>query len=351
MIKTHGYAAQSATTAPAPFDYEHRDPGPNDVHIAIDFCGICHSDIHQARNEWGNAMYPMVPGHEIVGVVQAVGPQVTRFKPGDRAAVGVIVDSCRVCASCKAGDEQYCDNHAQVFTYNGRDKQGNLTFGGYGENIVADEAYVLKVPDNLDPAAVAPLLCAGITTYSPLKHWNAGPGKKIGIVGLGGLGHMALKFSHAFGAHTVQFTTSPGKIEDAKRLGADEVILTRDPGWHAPHAGTFDFILDCVSAEHDITPYLHLLRRDGVYCTVGLPPEAIAISAFAVAGGRKHVTGSSIGGLQETQEMLDFCGEHNIVSDIEMTSFDQLEEAWDRVVKGDVKYRFVLDLKTLKPKA
>ena len=347
MIKTHGYAAQSAAQAPAPFDYEHREPGPHDVHIAIDFCGICHSDIHQARNEWNNAIYPMVPGHEIVGTVQQVGGEVTKFKVGDRAAIGCMVDSCRVCASCKAGEEQYCDNHATVVTYNGRDKQGNITFGGYSNNIVADEAFVLKVPANLDPAATAPLLCAGITTYSPLKHWGAGPGKKVGVVGLGGLGHMGLKFSHAFGAQTVCFTTSPGKIEDAKRLGADEVVLTREAGWHEPHAGTFDFILDCVSADHDITPYLQLLKRDATYCTVGVPEKPIQIHAFAVIMGRTNVTGSAIGGIRETQEMLDFCGKHNIVSDIEMTSYDKLEEAWSRVVKADVKYRFVLDAKTL----
>ena len=343
MIKTHGYAAQSATTPLAPFDYEHRSPGPKDVAIAIDFCGICHSDSHQARNEWGNALYPMVPGHEIVGTVKAVGAEVTKFKVGDTAAIGCMVDSCRTCASCKAGEEQYCDNHATIFTYNSKDKDGNLTFGGYGDNIVADEEFVLKVPANLDPAAAAPLLCAGITTYSPLKHWGAGPGKKIGVVGLGGLGHMGLKFSHAFGAKTVMFTTSPGKVEDAKKLGADEVILTKEPNWHAEHAGTFDFILDCVSADHDINPYLALLKRDAVYCTVGVPEDPIKISAFSVVGGRKHVTGSAIGGIKETQEMLDFCGEKNIVSDIEMTTYDKLEEAWTRVVKGDVKYRFVLD--------
>ena len=347
MIKTHGYAAQSATEAPAPFDYEHREPGPKDVHLAIDFCGICHSDIHQARNEWNNAIYPMVPGHEIVGTVKAVGAQVTKFKVGDLAAIGCMVDSCRECESCKAGDEQYCDRQQTVFTYNSKDKQGNLTFGGYSNNIVADEAYVLRVPANLDPAAAAPLLCAGITTYSPLKHWKAGPGKKIGIVGLGGLGHLGLKFSHAFGAQTVMFTTSPGKIEDAKKLGADEVILTKEANWHAAHLRTFDFILDCVSADHDITPYLAMLKRDGTYCTVGVPEEPINIHAFAVIGNRTNITGSAIGGIAETQEMLDFCGKHNIVSDIEMTSYDKLEEAWTRVVKADVKYRFVLDAKTL----
>jgi alcohol dehydrogenase (NADP+) len=348
MIATHGYAAHSATTPLVPFDYEHRDPGPNDILIDIQFCGICHSDIHQARNEWGNAIYPMVPGHEIVGKVTVVGSAVTKFKVGDTAAVGCLVDSCRECASCKAGEQQYCDRGLAVWTYNAKDKNGNLTFGGYGNHIVLDEAFALHVPANLDPAAAAPLLCAGITTYSPLKHWGAGPGKKIGIVGLGGLGHMALKFSHAFGAHTVQFTTSANKIEDAKKLGADEVVLTKEANWHAPHAGTFDFILDCVSAPHDITPYLALLKRDSTYCTVGIPDSPMAVAAFSVAIGRKSVAGSAIGGIPQTQEMLDFCGQHNIVSDIEMTTFDKIDEAWNRVVKADVKYRFVLDLKSLK---
>ena len=347
MIATQGYAVQNATTPPAPFSYEHRDPGPNDVVLDIQFCGICHSDIHQARNEWGNAMYPMVPGHEIVGKVAAVGADVKKFKVGDTAAVGCMVDSCRECDSCKAGEEQYCDRGQTVFTYNSKDKAGKLTFGGYGNHIVLDEAFALKVPSNLDPAATAPLLCAGITTYSPLKHWGAGPGKTIGIVGLGGLGHMGVKFAHAFGAKTVLFTTSPSKVEDGKKLGADEVILTKDKDWHVPHAGKFDFILDCVSAEHDMHPYFSLLKRDGTLCTVGVPEKPLALSAFAVVAGRKSLAGSMIGGIPQTQEMLDFCGEHNIVSDIEMTSFDKVEEAWDRVVKSDVKYRFVLDLKTL----
>ena len=347
MIKTHGYAAHSATTSPVPFDYEHREPSPHDVHIAIEYCGICHSDIHQARNEWGNAIYPMVPGHEIIGIVKEVGSAVTKFKVGDRAGIGCMVNSCRECASCKAGEEQYCERGEGVWTYNGRDKQGNITFGGYSDHIVADEAFVLKVPAGLDPAGAAPLLCAGITTYSPLRHWGAGPGKKIGVIGLGGLGHMALKFSHAFGAQTVQFTTSAGKIADAKKLGADEVILTREDGWEKAHAGSFDFILDCVSAKHDVTPYLGLLKRDGTLCTVGIPSEPVAIHAFSVAMGRKSFAGSAIGGIKETQEMLDFCGKHNIVSDIEMTSFAKIDEAWERVIKGDVKYRFVLDIKTL----
>ncbi len=347
MIATKGYAAQNASTPLAPFSYEHRDPGPGDILLDIQFCGICHSDIHQARNEWGNSLYPMVPGHEIVGKVASVGSDVTKFKVGDIAAVGCMVDSCRQCESCKAGEEQYCDRGETVFTYNSKDKQGNLTFGGYGDHLVVDQAYALHVPANLDPAASAPLLCAGITTYSPLKHWKVGPDSVVGIVGLGGLGHMALKFSHAFGAKTVQFTTSPNKIEDAKKLGADEVILTKEKDWHLPHLGKFDFILDCVSADHDMSPYFALLKRDGTLCTVGVPEDPLKISAFSVVGGRKSFSGSMIGGIEETQEMLDFCGEHNIVSDIEMTSFDKLEEAWDRVVKSDVKYRFVLDLKTL----
>lgn len=347
MIATKGYAAQSATTPIAPFNYEHREPGENDVLIDIQFCGICHSDIHQARNEWGNAMYPMVPGHEIVGTVARVGATVKKFKVGDLAAIGCMVDSCRECASCKDGDEQYCDRGQTVFTYNSKDKDGNLTFGGYGNHIVCDEAFVLSVPKNLDPAAAAPLLCAGITTYSPLKHWNAGPGKKVGIVGLGGLGHMGLKFSHAFGANTVLFTTSASKIADAKKLGADEVILTKEEGWAEKHAGTFDFILDCVSAEHDLNTYLSLLKRDGTLCLVGVPEKPAAVAAFSVVIGRKSLSGSMIGGIAETQEMLDFCGKHNIVSDIELTSFDKVNEAWERVIKSDVKYRFVLDLKTL----
>ncbi len=346
MIATNGYAVQSATDTPKPFQYEHRDPGPKDIVIDIDFCGICHSDIHQARNEWSNALYPMVPGHEIVGRVAQVGAEVKKFKVGDLAAVGCMVDSCRTCPSCAEGEEQYCERHATVFTYNSKDKAGNLTFGGYGEHITLDEDFALSVPANLDPAGTAPLLCAGITTYSPLKHWNAGPGKKVGVVGLGGLGHMALKFSHAFGAETVLFTTSANKIEDAKRLGADEVILTREEGWAAKHMGTFDLIIDCVSADHDVNAYLNLLRRNGVLCLVGAPEDPSKVSAFSVFG-RKTFTGSMIGGIAETQEMLDFCGQHNIVSDIELTSFDKIEEAWDRVVKSDVKYRFVLDLKTL----
>jgi len=347
MFEAKAYSTPSATTPLAPATIERREPGPKDVHIAIDFCGICHSDIHQARNEWNNSIYPMVPGHEIVGKVKAVGADVKKFKVGDTAAVGCMVDSCRTCVNCKDGLEQYCVNPACIQTYNWRDKEGNITFGGYSTDIVVTEDFVLKVPENLDPAGAAPLLCAGITTYSPLKHWKVGKGSKVGIVGLGGLGHMGLKFSHAFGAHTVQFTTSASKIDDAKKLGADEVILTKEANWHAEHANTFDFILDCVSAEHDLTPYMSLLKRDGTLCLVGVPEKPIEMHAFSVIGGRKSFAGSGIGGIQETQEMLDFCGEHDIVSDIEMTTYDKLEEAWTRVIKSDVKYRFVLDTKSL----
>ncbi len=346
MIATRGYASHSATTSPVPYSFERRDPGPKDVAIDIQFCGICHSDIHQARNEWGNAIYPMVPGHEIVGVVSAVGSEVTKFRVGDAAAVGVMVDSCRECPSCTAGEEQYCERPGMTGTYNAIDRQGNLTFGGYSDHIVVDEAYTLSLPKGLDPAAAAPLLCAGITTYSPLKHWNVGPGMKVGVVGLGGLGHMGLKFSHALGAETVQFTTSAAKVEDAQRLGADEVILTKGQGWAAKHARSFDFILDCVSANHDVNAYLGLLKRNGVMCSVGIPEVPVSVHAFAVLG-RKTFTGSMVGGIRETQEMLDFCAEKGIVSDIEMTSFDKLDQAWERVVKADVKYRFVLDIQTL----
>jgi uncharacterized zinc-type alcohol dehydrogenase-like protein len=346
MIATRGYASHSATTSPVPYKFERRDPGPKDVAIDIAFCGICHSDIHQARNEWGNAIYPMVPGHEIVGVVSAVGSEVTKFKVGDAVALGVMVDSCRECPSCLDGEEQYCERPGMTGTYNAIDRQGNLTFGGYSDHIVVDEGYGLSLPKGLDPAAASPLLCAGITTYSPLKHWKIGPGSKVGVVGLGGLGHMGLKFSHAMGAETVQFTTSAGKIEDAQRLGADEVILTKGSGWAARHARSFDFILDCVSANHDVNAYLGLLKRDGVMCSVGIPEIPVSVHAFSVLG-RKTFTGSMVGGIRETQQMLDFCAEKGIASDIEMTSFDQLDQAWERVVKADVKYRFVLDIKTL----
>jgi len=347
MLPSHGYAAHSASESLVPFKFDRRDVGPDDVLIDIKFCGICHSDIHQARNEWGNSLYPMVPGHEIVGVVTQVGANVTKLKAGDYAGVGCMVNSCKECHSCTAGEEQYCDRQQIVFTYNSKEKDGSLTFGGYSNQIVVNHEFVLSVSSKLNPAAVAPLLCAGITTYSPLKQWNVGPGKKVGVVGLGGLGHMALKFSNAFGAETVQFTTSPSKIADAKALGADEVIISKDAAEMAKHAGTFDFILDCVSADHDVNAYLGLLKRDGTLCLVGVPDKPVSVSAFSVVAGRKAFAGSMIGGIRETQEMLDFCAEKGIVSDIEMTSFDKLDEAYERVLKSDVKYRFVLDTSTL----
>jgi uncharacterized zinc-type alcohol dehydrogenase-like protein len=347
MIASHGYAAQDATTPLAPFKFERRDPGPNDIVIDVKFCGICHSDIHQTRNEWGNALYPMVPGHEVVGVVARVGAKVTKFKEGDFAGVGCMVDSCRECNSCKAGEEQYCDRQQTVWSYNAKDPKGTLTFGGYSNNIVVDEAFALSISPKLDLAAAAPLLCAGITTYSPLKHWGVTKGKKVGIVGLGGLGHMGLKFAHAFDAHTVLFTTSASKVEDGKKLGADEVVISKNADEMAKHANSFDFILDCVSAEHDMNAYLSLLRRDGTLCLVGAPENPLQIAAFALLAGRKAVAGSAIGGIRETQEMLEFCAEHNIVSDIEMTTFEKVNEAYERVVKSDVKYRFVLDIASL----
>ncbi len=346
MIQSKGYAAQSKTSPLTPFSFERRDPRPEDVVVEIQFCGICHSDIHQVRDEWGGSMYPMVPGHEIVGKVTAVGNKVTRFKAGDLAAVGVTVETCQVCENCKAGAEPYCKK-GMVGTYNAKDYDGNVTYGGYSNNIVAPERYVHTISPKLDLAAVAPLLCAGITTYSPLKHWGAGPGKRIGIVGLGGLGHMGLKFAHAFGAETALFTTSEDKVADARRLGADQVVISRDKEAMKREANRYDFILDCVSAPHDLNDYLALLRLDGVLCQVGLPEEPLPVSAFSLVTNRRSLSGSMIGGMGETQEMLDFCAEKGIVSDIELTSVHKLEEAYERVLKGDVKYRFVIDMTTL----
>jgi uncharacterized zinc-type alcohol dehydrogenase-like protein len=349
-MNAHGYAAHDATSPLAPFTFTRRDPGPNDVVIEIAFCGICHSDIHQVRNEWGNAIYPMVPGHEIVGRVTATGDAVTKFKPGDLAGVGVLVDSCRACANCKASLENYCQK-GFVGTYNARDYDGALVFGGYSNNIVCHERYVHTISPKLSGklAAVAPLLCAGITTYSPLRHWRVGPGSKVGVVGLGGLGHMGLKFAHALGAHVVLFTTSSNKIDDALRLGADEVVISKDPAAMARHTASFDFILDCVSAPHDVNQYLALLRLDGVMCLVGLPETPVQIAPFSIIANRRSFAGSMIGGMKETQEMLDFCADRDIVSDIELTSIDNLEAAYNRVVRSEVKYRFVIDMSTLKP--
>jgi uncharacterized zinc-type alcohol dehydrogenase-like protein len=345
-MKSHGYAAKDKASALVPFDFERREPGAKDVVVEIAYCGVCHSDIHQVRDEWGGSIYPMVPGHEIVGRVTAVGGAVTKFKVGDLAAVGVIVDSDGVCENCVAGEEQYCTKGA-VETYNRRDYKGNVTYGGYSNNIVADERFVHTISPKLNLAAVAPLLCAGITTYSPLRHWKVGKGSKVGVVGLGGLGHMGLKFAHSFGAHVVQFTTSENKIEDAKRLGADEVVITKDAAAVAKHAGSFDFILDCVSAPHDVNLYLNLLRLNGTLCLVGLPEVPLSVAPFSLVANRRSLAGSGIGGMKETQEMLDYCAEHGIVSDIELTSVDKLAEAYERVVKADVKYRFVIDMATL----
>jgi uncharacterized zinc-type alcohol dehydrogenase-like protein len=328
-----------------------RDPTDRDVQIEILFCGICHSDIHSVRDEWKDVMptvYPIVPGHEIVGRVTKVGSAVTKFKPGDLAAVGCLVDSDHTCPNCEAGLENFCPN--LTLTFNSPDKHGTapVTYGGYSDSVVVDERFVLKVPANLDLAGAAPLLCAGITTYSPLRHHGVTKGQKVGVVGLGGLGHMGVKFAKAFGAETVVFTTSPGKKEDALRLGADEVVVSRNADEMAKHVGTFDFILDTVSADHDINAYIHLLRRDGNLTLVGAPPKPLALSSFALIFGRKSVSGSNIGGLPETQEMLDFCGANDIVADVETIAIQQVNEAYERLLKSDVKYRFTIDMASLK---
>jgi uncharacterized zinc-type alcohol dehydrogenase-like protein len=346
-IKTIGYATHSSTSLLAPFSFERRTPGPHDVQIEILYCGVCHSDLHTARNEWTNTTYPVVPGHEIVGRVTKVGDKVCKFKAGDLAAVGCMVDSDRTCDACKAGLEQYCQGPA-TFTYNSEDKHlGGITYGGYSKNMVVDEAFVLRPPANLDPAATAPLLCAGITTYSPLRHWKVGKGQTVGVVGLGGLGHMALKFANAFGAHVTLFTTSSHKTEDAKRLGAHQVTHSKDPQQMANHAGSLDFILDTVSAEHDINTYLNLLKRDGTLVLVGAPEKPLPVSAFSIIPQRRELSGSMIGGIAETQEMLDFCGKHGIVSDIEIIPIQKINEAYERMLRSDVKYRFVIDMASL----
>lgn len=345
------YAAHSATSPLGAFTIARRSPRAEDVQIEILYCGVCHSDLHMVRNEWQSVMpavYPCVPGHEIVGRVVKAGSAVKKFKEGDMAAVGCMVDSCRVCASCRAGEEQYCEP-GMTLTYNGDDKfLGGVTYGGYSESIVVDEAYVLRLSKQLDPAGAAPLLCAGITTYSPLRHWKAGKGKKVGIVGLGGLGHMGVKFAHAFGAHVVLFTTSPNKSADAIRLGADEVVISKNEAEMQKHAGSFDFILDAVSAEHDLNAYLQLLKLDGAMTLVGAPEKPAPISAFNLLMKRRSLAGSSIGGIRETQEMLDFCAEHGITSDIEMIPIQKINEAYERLLKSDVKYRFVIDMASLK---
>ena len=348
MTKARAYAAQNATSPLGPYSFERRALRPDDVQIDILFCGVCHSDLHQARNDWKNSLYPMVPGHEIVGRASKVGSDVKDIKEGDLVAVGCLIDSCGTCPECKDHFEQFCQG-GMIPTYNSYEKDGKtLSQGGYSDIIVVKRGFVLKVPANLDPAAASPLLCAGITTYSPLKHWGAGPGKKVGIVGLGGLGHMGVKFARAFGAQTAVFTTSPSKKADALRLGAHEVIMSKDPEDMKKHAGSFDFILDTVSAPHDLNAYLQLLKRDGTLTLVGAPEkDHPSPSAFNLIFGRKRLAGSLIGGLKETQEMLDFCGKHNIVSDIELINIQDIEKAYIRMAKSDVKYRFVIDMKSL----
>lgn len=347
-MKFNSYAVHSATTPLAPFTIQRRDPGAHDVQIEILYCGVCHSDVHVARNEWHGTTYPCVPGHEIIGRVLKVGDHVTKFKEGDLAGVGCMVDSCRECESCKDDLEQFCEK-GPIFTYNGPDKHtGGLTYGGYSESVVVDEAFVLHIPKNLDLAATAPLLCAGITTYSPLRHNNVTKGQKVGIVGLGGLGHMGVKLAKAFGAHVVVFTHSPNKIEDAFRLGADEVVNSNDENEMKKHLNSFHFILDTVAAQHDINAYFVLLKRDGTLTQVGVPPEPLAVQVDSLIFGRRNFSGSLIGGIKETQEMLDFCGEHNITADIELIPIQKINEAYDRLVKNDVKYRFVIDMASLK---
>jgi alcohol dehydrogenase (NADP+) len=350
MYKAKAYAAPGATSPLASTTIERREPKETDVQIEILFCGICHSDVHQARNEWSGVMptvYPCVPGHEIVGRVTKVGSGVKKFKVGDVAAVGCMVDSDRTCPECKAGLEQFCPNF--VLTYNFPDKHtGGVTYGGYSDSIVVDENFVLRVPTNLNLAGAAPLLCAGITTYSPMKHWGVTKGKKVGVVGLGGLGHMGVKFAHALGAHTVVFTTSPGKKDDAFKLGADEVVISKNADEMNKHAGSFDFILDAVAADHDLNAYINLLARDGNLTMVGAPETPLPVAVFGLLFRRRSFSGSLIGGIAETQEMLDFCGKNNITSDVEVIPIQKVNEAYDRVVKSDVKYRFSIDMASLK---
>jgi uncharacterized zinc-type alcohol dehydrogenase-like protein len=347
---TNAYAAQSAKSLLAPFTCTRREPLATDVQIDILYCGVCHSDLHQARDEWHDfapTTYPCVPGHEIVGRVTKVGKDVKKFREGDYAAVGCMVDSCRTCPNCSRGLEQYCV-HFPTLTYNARDEHsGGVTYGGYSERIVVDEAFTLKVSDEANLAATAPLLCAGITTYSPLRHWDVGPGQKVGIVGLGGLGHMGVKFARAFGAHVVLFTTSPSKVADGKRLGAHEVVISKNAAEMKAHASSFDFILDAVSAEHDINAYLALLKLDGTLCLVGAPEKPLPVAAFNLLVPRRSFAGSGIGGIAETQEMLDFCAERGIGSDVEVIPIQKINEAYDRLAKGDVKYRFVIDMASL----
>lgn len=348
MQKVSAYGATAATSPLGPLTIDRRVPGPHDVEIDILYCGVCHSDLHTARGEWGGTKYPVVPGHEIVGRVTAVGEHVEGFAIGDMAAVGVLVDSCRNCSSCEEGLEPYCENGA-TGTYNETDRvSGGVTYGGYSKRIVVDQHFTFRIPSNLDPAAVAPLLCAGITTYSPLRHWGVGPGKKVGVVGLGGLGHMGVKFARALGAHVVMFTTSASKAADAEKLGAHEVVISTEKGQMSAHRSSFDFILNTVSANHDLDAYLRLLRRDGVMTLVGIPEHAHpSPSVGLLVGGRRSLAGSMIGGIPETREMLEFCGQHGITADVEMIRMDQINDAYERMLKGDVKYRFVIDMASL----
>ena len=351
MYKANSYSAAGATSRLASASIPRRDPTQRDVQIEILFCGICHSDLHSVRNEWSEFMptvYPIVPGHEIVGRVTEVGSAVIRHKPGDLAAVGCMVDSDGTCPNCQAGLENFCPG--MTLTFNSPDKHGTapVTYGGYSDSIVVDERFVLRVPSNLNLAGAAPLLCAGITTYSPMRHWGVSKGKKVGVVGLGGLGHMAVKFAHAFGAHVVVFTTSPSKKDDACRLGADEVVVSRNADEMKKQTGSFDFILDAVSADHDINAYINLLGRDGNLTLVGAPAKPLNVSAFGLIVGRRSLSGSCIGGIAETQEMLDFCGAHNITADVEVIPIQKVNEAYERLLKSDVKYRFCIDMASLK---
>lgn len=351
MNKAKAYAAHKPTEPLAPFECERRDVGASDVQFDIKYCGVCHSDLHTARGEWPGTIFPVVPGHEIVGVVTKVGSAVSNFKVGDFAAVGCLVDSCRECSSCQDRLEQYCDNGQMVFTYNSPDKHfaDKPTYGGYSTQIVVDQSFCFKIAPNLDLAASAPLLCAGITTYSPLKHWSVGKNSKVAIVGLGGLGHMALKFSHALGAETVLFTTSQGKSDDAKRFGADEVVISKDETEVKRHTGRFDFILNTVAASHDLNLYTSLLKRDGTMCLVGVPEHPHpSPDVGTLIRGRKSIAGSLIGGTKETQEMLEFCSKHGITSDIEIIKMQDIDKAYDRMLRSDVRYRFVIDMASLR---
>jgi uncharacterized zinc-type alcohol dehydrogenase-like protein len=351
MYKAKAYSAASKTSPMTSAQIPRREPTERDVQIEILFCGICHSDLHYARDEWHDVMpavYPCVPGHEIIGRVTKVGAAVAKHKPGDLVGVGCLVDTDRTCPNCREGLEQFCPSG--VLTYGGPDKHGTapVTYGGYSDSIVVDEHFVLRIPANLNLAGAAPLLCAGITTYSPLRHWDVGKGKKVGIVGLGGLGHMGVKFAHAFGAHTVVFTTSPNKKEDALRLGADEVVVSKNADEMQKHAGSFDFILDAVAAQHDINAYINLLARDGNITMVGAPEKPLSVGVFGLIMGRRSFSGSPIGGIAETQEMLDFCGQHNITADVEVIPIQKVNEAYERMTKSDVKYRFSIDMASLK---